>query len=166
MLEAFQSVYYYPFKRNFKPKLHVMDNECSKEIKTFIENENNVTLQFVEPHEHRANAAERSIQTFKNHFFSGLCTVNKLFLMQIWCELLQQAEISINLLRSSHKNPKSSAYALLEGEFNFNKTPLAPPGTKALVFSDPDTRTSWETHAKDAWCVGPALNHYRCSPFL
>ena len=85
--------------------------------------------------------------------------------MQLWCELLQQAEISINLLRSSCKNPKLSAYALLEGEFNFNKTPLAPPGTKAIVFSDLDTRTSWETHTKDAWYVGPALNHYRCFRF-
>ena len=139
MLEAFQSVYDYLIKKKFKPKLHVMDDECSKVIKTFIENENNVALQFVEPHEHRVNAAERSIQTFKNHFVSGLCTVNKLFPMQLWCELLQQAEISINLLRSSRKNPKLLAYALLEGEFNFNKTPLAPPGTKTLVFSDPDT---------------------------
>ena len=85
--------------------------------------------------------------------------------MQLWCELLQQAKISINLLRSSRKNPKLLAYTLLEGEFNLNKTPLSPPGTKALVFSDPDTRTPWETHAKDAWYVGPALNHYRCFRF-
>ena len=84
--------------------------------------------------------------------------------MQLWCKLLQQAEISINLLRSSRKK-KLSAYALLKGEFNFNKTPLAPPGTKALVFSEPDTRTSWKTHAKDAWYVGPALNHYQCFRF-
>ena len=46
MIEAFQSVYDYLIKKNFKPKLHVMDNECSKVIKTFIENENNVTLQY------------------------------------------------------------------------------------------------------------------------
>ena len=165
MLEAFQSVYDYLIKKNFKPKLHVMYNECSKVIKKIIENKNNVALQFIEPHEHRVNAAERSIQAFKNHFVSRLCTVNKLFPMQLWCELLQQAEISINLLRSSRKNPKLSAYALLEGEFNFNKTPLALPGMKALVLSDPDTRTSWETHTKDAWYVGPALNHYRCFRF-
>ena len=69
MLEEFQSVYDYLIKNNFKPKLHVMDNECSKVIKTFIENENNATLQFVEPHEHRVNAAERIIQTFKNNLF-------------------------------------------------------------------------------------------------
>ena len=91
MLEAFQIVYDYLIEKNFKPKLHVMDNECPKVIKTFIENENNVTLQFVEPHKHRVNAAERSIQTFKNHFVYGLCTVNKLFPMQLWCELLKQA---------------------------------------------------------------------------
>ena len=32
MLEAFQSVYDYLIKKNFKQKLHVMDNECSKVI--------------------------------------------------------------------------------------------------------------------------------------
>ena len=92
-----------------------------KSYKTFIENENNVTQKFIEPHEHRVNAAERSIQTFKNHFVSGLCTINKLFPTQLWCKLLQQAEISINLIRSSRKNPPLSAYALLEGEFNLTK---------------------------------------------
>ena len=38
MIESFQSVYEYLIKKDFKPKLHVMDNECSKVIKTFIEN--------------------------------------------------------------------------------------------------------------------------------
>ena len=121
-----------------------LDNECSKVIKTFIGNENNATLQFVEPHKHRVNAAERSIQTFKNNFVSGLCTVNKLFPMQLWCELLQQAEISINPLRSSRKNPKLSAYALLEGEFNLSK-PHYPHQARKHSFSP--TRTQ-ERHGR------------------
>eukprot|EP00804_Cyclotella_cryptica_P027665 CCRYP_010275-RA/>CCRYP_010275-RA protein AED:0.43 eAED:0.43 QI:0/0/0/1/0/0/4/0/331 len=47
------------------------------------------------------------------------------------------------------------------GQFEFNKTPLAPVGTKALVFLDPKKRTSWNTHAVDVWYVGPAKKHYR-----
>ena len=56
-------------------------------------------------------------------------------------------------------------YALPKGEFNYNKTPIAPPGTKALVYTDPTQRGTWETHATDAWYLGPAMQHYRCFRF-
>ena len=143
-----------------------MDNECSATIKAFIKDEMNTKLQFFGAHEHRVNAAERAIQTFKNHVIAGLCTVHQAFPMQLWCELLHQAELTLNLLRSSHINPRLSTYAVLEGESNFDRTPLAPPVTKALVYKDPKTRTTWETHARDAWYVGPAPDHYRCFRFF
>ena len=76
-----------------------MDNECSKDIQKIVE-ANNTKIQFVEPHQHRVNAAERAIQTFKNHFIAGLCTVDNAFPLQLWCELLRQAEIFLNLLRT------------------------------------------------------------------
>ena len=125
----------------------------------------NTKLQFVEAHEHRVNAAEQAIQTFKNHFVARLCTTHTKFPMQLWCDLLHQAEISLNLLRTARNNPKLSAYAVLEGPFNFDRTPLAPPRTKALVYSDPTTRTTWETHARNEWYIGPAMDHYRCFRF-
>lgn len=78
-IEAFQDIYNYLIKMNFKPKLHVMDNECSKIIKEFIMGEQKINIQFVEAHQHRVNASERAIQTFKNHFIAGLCTVNENF---------------------------------------------------------------------------------------
>eukprot|EP00804_Cyclotella_cryptica_P014577 CCRYP_004839-RA/>CCRYP_004839-RA protein AED:0.43 eAED:0.43 QI:0/-1/0/1/-1/0/1/0/154 len=65
------------------------------------------------------------------------------------------------MLRTSRINDKLSAYAILEGQFEFDKTLLAPVGTKALVFLDPKKRTSWNTHAVDAWYVGPAKKHHR-----
>ena len=34
-------------------------------------------------------------------------------------------------------------------------------GTKALVFLDPTKRNTWQSHAIDAWYVGPAKQHYR-----
>ena len=55
-----------------------MDNECAKETEKLI-TKNNATIQFVEPDQHRVNAAERAIQLFKNHFIAGLCTVHKSF---------------------------------------------------------------------------------------
>ena len=65
------------------------------------------------------------------------------------------------MLRTSRINDKLSAYAILEGQFEFDKTPLAPVGTKDLVFLDPKKWTSWNSHAVDAWYVGPAKKHYR-----
>ena len=43
---------------------------------------------------------------------------------------------------------------------------MAPPGTRALVYTDPIIRLSWETHSKDGWYVGIAPKHYRCFWFL
>ena len=82
--------------------------------------------------------------------------------MSEWDRLLQQALITLNLLRSSRANPKLSAYAYLHGVFDFNKTPLAPPGTKTIVHNRPANRPSWGYHGEDSFYIGPALDHYRC----
>jgi hypothetical protein len=65
-------------------------------------------------------------------------------------------------LHSSRVNPNLSAYAYLNGNFDFNKTPLAPPGTKLVVHLKPDQQASWAYHGKEGWYVGPAMEHYRC----
>ena len=46
--------------------------------------------------------------------------------------------------------------------FDFNKTPLLPPGTNILVHSKPTQRKSWEFHGQQGWYVAPAPHHYRC----
>ena len=50
----------------------------------------------------------------------------------------------------------------INGSFNFNATPLSPPGTKVLVYETPSTRRSWSPHGLGGWYVGPAMDHYRC----
>ena len=45
----------------------------------------------------------------------------------------------LNLLRNSRVNPKLSAYAYAYGEFDFNKTPLCPPGAETVVHLKPKT---------------------------
>ena len=113
-------------------------------------------------HQHRVNASERVVQTFKNHFIAGLSTVDQNFPLQLWDILIPQAQDTLNLFRRCWSNSKLSAYASLEGEFNFDKTPLANIGTRALLYLGPKQRDTWQTHAIDAWYTGPAMNHYRC----
>ena len=144
-----------------RPKLQRLDNECSSALKQFLVDEN-VDYQLVPPRLHRRNAAERAIRTFKNHFIAGLCSVDKHFPLHLWDKLLPQAEITLNLLRGSRINPKLSAHAQMHGAFDFNRTPLAPPGIRVLVHIKPSERTTWSPHGADGWYVGPALESYRC----
>ena len=58
-----------------KPNLYILDNECSAELKHAM-TKNNISYQRVPPHIHRRNAAERAIQTFKNHFLDGLASAD------------------------------------------------------------------------------------------
>ena len=66
------------------------------------------------------------------------------------------------MLCTSCTDPTKSAYEVLEGKFNYNKTPLAPPGTKALIYKAAARRAAWAPHAVDGWYLGPAMHHYRC----
>ena len=49
----------------------------------------------------------------------------------------------------------------LEGAFDYNKTPLAPPGTKVVIHEKPDKRALWAAHGVNGWYLGPAVEHYR-----
>ena len=69
------------------------------------------------------------------------------------------------MLRFSRWNPNRSANQEVYGSFDFNKTPLAPLGTRALIYDDPASRASWAPHTTDGYYVGPASNHYQCLRF-
>ena len=142
ILAAFQKHFRYLEGKGFKPTFNVLDNQASKVIKEFLMEEGS-PYQFVEPHNHRVNASERAIQTWKNHFISGLCTTDSDFPTQLWDQLLPQAQDTLNLLRASRIDPSKSAYAVLEGEYNFERYLIAPPGTKAVINEPADSRASW-----------------------
>jgi hypothetical protein len=55
-----------------------------------------------------------------------------------------------------------SAYEALEGPYDWNRFPIAPPGTKAVINKDLDTLASWAPHGLDAWLLSPSKDHYRC----
>jgi hypothetical protein len=100
--------------KGYKPKVNVMDNQATKFIKKFL-TENDCKLQLVEPHNHRVNAAERAIQTFKDAFIARLATTDADFSLQLWDNLAPQVQDTLNLLRASRVNPKISAYEALNG---------------------------------------------------
>ena len=143
------------------PNLHILDNECSREMKLMFQNEN-VAYQLVPPHIHRQNAAMRTIRTYKNHLIAGLYTCDPKFPAREWDRLLPQCNITINLLRSARRNPSLLAHAALLGNYDFNATPMAPPGTKTIIHEKPNHRKSWAGHGTEGWYIGLALQHYRC----
>ena len=83
MEKAYTKLYDYLTDRGLKSKFNVMDNEASTAIKKLL-TQCDTKFQLVKPHNHRVNAAEREICTFKNHFIAGLCTVDKDFPLQLW----------------------------------------------------------------------------------
>ena len=122
----------------------------------------NKKFQLVPPHIHQRNSTKRAIQTFKDHFIACLASTHKDFPLHLWCRLLPHACLTINLLRQSRLNPKLSGYAQLHGQFNYDATPLDPPGTKVVVHEKLTTRKTWAVKGQQGWHLGPSMEHCRC----
>jgi hypothetical protein len=118
--------------KGFKPKLNIMDNQATQHIKKYL-TKNNCKLQVNEPHNHRVNAAEQAIQTFKVAFIAALATTDSKFLLQLWDRLTPQVQDTLNMLRTSGIDPTVSTYRILNGAYDWNRYPLAPLGCKAVV---------------------------------
>ena len=161
LLRAFELGHQFFDKRDCTPTLMFLDNYIPEKLRERL-SELEVQYQIVPPHTHRRNAAERAIRTFKNHFISVLCTADSPFPLNLWDELLEQTERSLNLLRGSRIKEGLSAWAHLHGPFDFDKTPMAPAGTAVLIHEKPDDRKSWAPHGVKGYYIGPALHHYRC----
>jgi hypothetical protein len=164
MVRAYNKLIQELVDHGFKPRLQRLGNECSLALRSLL-NQHDIQFQLAPPHMHRRNAEERAIQTFKNHFVAGICSVDPNFPLRLWDRLLPQATISLNPLRQSRINPRVSAYAQLYVHFDFNQAPMAPPGTRVVAHERPQQRASWDHHGVDGWYLGPAPDHYRCYRF-
>jgi hypothetical protein len=103
--------------KGFKPKLNIMDNQATKHIKKIL-TDNDCQLQIVEPHNHRINAAERAIQTFKAAFIATLATTDSNFPLQLWDRLTPQVQNTLNMLPASRIDPTKLAYEILYGPYD------------------------------------------------
>jgi hypothetical protein len=161
LLKAFQIMEQELVARGLKPKLMKLDNEASQLIKSYL-HQQDITFQLVPPYSHRRNSAEISIRSFKDHLIAGLCSTDESFPMHLWDILLPHAVIILNMLRTSRTNPKLSAATHIFGQYDFNRAPMAPPGTRIIAHETPNRRSIWAPHGLDGWYLGPALEHYRC----
>ncbi len=143
-------------------RLNVMDNQASQTIKKFL-TKNQCKLLLVEPHNHCVNAAERAIQTFKDHFVSVLATTDSNFPLQLWDRLAPQAKNTLNMLCLSCINPNMLVYEAVHCPYDWNQFPLMPPGCKAVIYKSPEACTLWGSWGTNAWYVGSSLDHYQCN---
>ena len=81
------------------------------------------------------------------------------FPLQVWDCLVPHAEMSLNLLRQSWLHAKLSEYAHLNGQYNYNATPMAPTGTRNISHDKPDARPSRAPHGQPGWYLVPAMKH-------
>jgi hypothetical protein len=65
------------------------------------------------------------------------------------------------MLRTSRINPKLLAATHIFGQHDFNRSPLAPPGTRIIAYETPGKRKNLAPHGQGGWYIGPALEHYR-----
>jgi hypothetical protein len=138
-----------------------MNNEASAALNNYF-TEQDITYQLVPTHCHRRNAADRAIRTFKEHFIAGLASVDPYFPMHLWDRLLPQAEMSLNLLRTSRLHPQLFAAAHLHGIVDYNKTVFAPPGCNIIAHEKPSQGRTWARHGQPGFSLGSAMHHYRC----
>jgi hypothetical protein len=80
--------------------------------------------------------------------------------MHLWDRLLPQAEITLNLLRTSRLHPQLSAAAHYHGLVDYNKTAFAPRGSKSVAHKKPGKRRTWAPHGQHGYSLGPAMHHY------
>jgi hypothetical protein len=158
-VKAYDTIHQELTVKGFKPKLQTLGNETSATLKIFF-TAYDVDYQLVPPHCHRRNAAEIAIRNFKEHFVAGLSSVDPAFPLHLWDILLPQAEITLNLLRTSRLHPQLSAPAHFHGLVDYNKTAFAPPGCKIIAHEKPGKRRTWAPHGQHGYSLGPAMHHY------
>jgi hypothetical protein len=145
--KAYDNIHQELTAKGFKPKLQTLANEALAALKHFFTT-NDVEYQLVPPHCYRRNAAGRAVRTFKEHFVARLSSVDPTFPLHLWDRLLPQAEITLNLLRTSRLHPHFSAAAHFHGLVDYNKTSFAPPGCKIIAHEKPEKRRTWAPHGQ------------------
>ena len=123
---------------------------------------NQIYYQLEPPDTYRRNAAERFIRKRNNNFVSDLSGTNNMLPMHLWDRLREKAYITLNMLRTSRRNPNISLHAIMEENVDFNKTLLAPPGPRVIFHENPNRRRTWNHSGVQGLYIGPWVYTYRC----
>jgi hypothetical protein len=135
--------------RGLKPCLQCMDNA----LRFFLAQED-IQLQLAPPHMHHHNDAEYTNQALKTHFVAVMCYVDLNYPLTPWDKLLSQAIITLYLIGKSRINPHMSTYVQLNGNFDFNRVIMSPPGARVIAHEKPDQRNRWAPNSMHGWYIG------------
>ena len=75
---------------------------------------------------------------------------------------MPQAVVTLNIIQKYQINPVLYSHEHLYGEFNYNATLFAPPGTKVIVHIKPSIQNIWAPHGLNSWYTEHTKNHYIC----
>ena len=98
ILEAYTKQFKHLKNMGYIPGFHWIVNESSASLKKYNRQEY-IGYQLVPSHIHRVNAAESSIRAWKDHFIAVLAITDTWFPMHLWCRLIPQATMTLNILR-------------------------------------------------------------------
>ena len=97
LIRATRGLHAYLSDRSLTPQYQMLDNECPVGLKTFLRKAS-FKFQLVPSYLHCTNAAERAIQTYKDHLIAGLSSCDPNFPLHIWYRLITHATLTLNLL--------------------------------------------------------------------
>ena len=107
------------------------------------------------------NPTGRAVSTFKNHSIAILVGCDKRFPKYLWCQIILQVVITLNILQQSQINPKLSVHDQVFGMFNYQRTPLAPIGTKVSIHKRPDQRKTWDKNSLPGFMMNQTKDHFQ-----
>jgi hypothetical protein len=138
-----------------------MDNQTSQEIRAMAISLD-LTWELVNPYQKEPNRAERAIRTGKNHMLAVRAGFHRDCSASYLDQCMFQVEVTLNLLHPYEYDPAISAHEGVFGKkFDFARHPIAPAGSKVLVWNSPDNRGSWSDHGIPGIYLGPAMKHFR-----
>ncbi len=114
LLCAYHKIYAWHTFRGFKPLLHKLHNETSRDVQTFVATKQ-THIQYTPPDIHHTNLAKWAIRTWKNNFLSGMAGLPKLFPITNWCRLTAQCNVTLNMICPCCQNPLLLTHKAFEG---------------------------------------------------
>ena len=136
-------------------KRQVLDNETIMAYRQEV-TATGMTYQLVPPDDHRRNIAEKTIQTWKDHFIAVWSGVSTNFPMHLLCRLIPQAEKQLLLLRQSNVKPKFQLLVTSTDRITITRNHSSPLAWKPwYTINRHEEKPLHNTAAKDLWLARP-----------
>ena len=102
ILEAYTKQVEHLTTKAYIPQVHWLDHEASAILNKYNKNKY-IEYQLVSSYIHGVNAAERAIRVWKNHLLVGISKIDTRFPMHLWCLIIPQATMKLNIMRPCRK---------------------------------------------------------------